>query len=86
MPNLFAAVLGGNQTGSRLGEDHEVVFVVAEDEPEARAKAKTKWAGESPAGLHVDSIGKLDLVDGYRITLVPQGEGDRISVNQKSSS
>ncbi len=86
MPSFYAAVLGGNQTGSRLGEDHEVVFVVAEDEEEARAKAKTKWSGETTAGLHIDSLAKIDLVDGYTIQLAPDGDGDSISVNQKSST
>jgi hypothetical protein len=86
MPSLYAVVLGGNQTGSRLGEDHEVVFVVAEDEPEARAKAKSKWSGETTAGLHIDSIAEIDIVDGFRIQLAPEGEGDCISVNQNSST
>ena len=86
MPSLFAVVLGGNQTGSRLGEDHEVVFVAAEDEAEARAKAKRKWSGETTAGLHIDSLAKVDLVDGFRIDLTPDGEGDRIAVNQNSST
>ena len=29
--HLFAAFLGGELAASRMGEDHEVVFVVAED-------------------------------------------------------
>ncbi len=71
MPTLFAAVLGGNQSGSRLNENHEVVFVVAKDEAEARANAKTKWSGETMAGLHIDSLAEIDIVDGFRIQLSP---------------
>jgi len=86
MPSLYAVALGGNQTGSRLGEDHEVVFVVAGDEAEARAKAKTKWSGRTTAGLHIDSLAAVDVVDGFRIKLTPDGGGDCISVNQNSSA
>ncbi len=85
MSSLYAVVLGGNQTGSRLGEDHEVVFVVADDEAQARAKAKTKWSGKTTAGLHIDSLAKIDTIDGFRLQLTPEGEGDRIAVNQNSS-
>ena len=43
--HLFAAYLGGELGPGRVGEDHEVVFVVAEDELTARRAAKAKWGG-----------------------------------------
>jgi hypothetical protein len=57
-----------------MGEDHEVVFVVAEDMPSARRAAKEKWGGDGRA--HVDALTRLDMIDGYAIGLQPQGDGD----------
>ncbi len=41
--HLFAAFLGGEPEPGRIGEDHEVVFVVAEDMASARRAAEAKW-------------------------------------------
>jgi len=38
--HLYAAFLGGELTDGRMGEDHEVVFVVADDVISARRAAK----------------------------------------------
>jgi hypothetical protein len=57
-----------------MGEDHEVVFVVAEDMVEARRAAKTKWGGDGRA--HVDALTRLDMIDGYAVGLAPEGTGD----------
>jgi hypothetical protein len=59
-----------------MGEDHEVVFVVAEDTPSARRAAKTKWGGDGRP--HVDALTRLDMIDGYAIALRQQGEGDAL--------
>jgi hypothetical protein len=57
-----------------MGEDHEVVFVVAEDMLSARHAAKEKWGGDGRA--HVDALTRLDMIDGYAIGLQRQGDGD----------
>lgn len=72
--HLYAAFLGGDLGPARMGEDHEVVFVVAEDMRSARAAAKAKWGGGGRS--HVDALTRLDMVDGYAIALAPGGEGD----------
>jgi Domain of Unknown Function (DUF1543) len=72
--HLFAAYLGGELGPGRMGEDHEVVFVVAEDMRSARRAAKEKWGGDGPA--HVDALTRLDRIDGYAIHLHLQGDGD----------
>ncbi len=69
MLHLYAVVLGGKFSGERLGEDHETVFVVAEDEEQARAKAKAKWSGAVEKGLHIDALACVDQVDGYAVRL-----------------
>jgi hypothetical protein len=73
MLHLYAVVLGGRLAGARLGEDHETVFVVAENEKQARSKAKAKWAGASRKGLHVDAVTCVEAVDGYAVRLAPIG-------------
>jgi hypothetical protein len=65
--HLYAAFLGGPIAGARMGEDHEVVFVVADDAGDAKAKAKTKWGGVGRC--HVDAVQRVDVVDGYEVAL-----------------
>ena len=72
--HLFAAFLGGELTAGRMGEDHEVVFVVAEDMRTARRAAMAKWGGDGRA--HVDALTRLDMVDGFAIALEQSGTGD----------
>jgi Domain of Unknown Function (DUF1543) len=72
--HLYAAFLGGELASGRIGEDHEVVFVVAEDMPSAKAAAKAKWGGDSRP--HVDALTQLDAIDGYAIVLEPGAAGD----------
>jgi hypothetical protein len=72
--HLYAAFLGGELGPGRMGEDHEVVFVVAEDEISARRAAKVKWGGDGRP--HVDALTRLDRIDGHAIGLTAQGEGD----------
>jgi hypothetical protein len=73
--HLFAAFLGGELTPGRMGEDHEVVFVVADDVVTARRAAKAKWGGDGRA--HVDALTRIDMIDGYEIRLEDSGSGDR---------
>jgi hypothetical protein len=73
--HLYVAFLGGELSPGRMGEDHEVVFVVAEDMKAARSAAKAKWGGEGRS--HVDALTRLDMIDGHTITLgASTGSGD----------
>ena len=60
-----------------MGEDHEVVFVVASDPGQAKAAARSKWSGSGRG--HVDAVRRIDQVDGYELSLLPVegGSGDR---------
>jgi hypothetical protein len=51
---LFAVYLGGQLAPQRMGEDHEVVFVVSEDTRSARESARSKWTGLGRA--HIDAV------------------------------
>ncbi len=64
---LYAVYLGGELAPGRMGEDHEVIHVVAPDVPEARHLAKAKWRGSGRP--HVDAVLHLDVVDGYAVVL-----------------
>lgn len=78
--NLYAAYLGGDFQLERMGEDHEVVFVVAEDAAAAKAAAKAKWQGHGRA--HVDALRQIDRVDGFDVVLTRGDPGDRTSLDQ----
>ena len=67
---LYAVYLGGDPAPGRIGEDHEVVFVVADDVKAARRLAREKWRGDDPKP-HVDMVQELDVVDGYAVSLSP---------------
>ena len=69
--HLYAAFLGGELTVGRMGEDHELVFVVAADMADARKSATKNWGGAGRA--HVDALTQLDAIDGYAITLDQSG-------------
>lgn len=73
-PALFAVYLGGDPPDGRMGEDHEVVFVVGDDIKDVRARARAKWGGHGPA--HVDAVQRLDTIDGFAILLEHAGGGD----------
>ena len=64
---LFAVLLGGSGGPGRLSEDHETVFVVAEDERSAKTQARKKWTGHGRP--HVDALSSVESVDGYDITV-----------------
>ena len=79
--HLYAAFLGGPAGDGRMGEDHEVVFVVAEDGQAAKQAARSKWGGTGRG--HVDAVERLDVVDGYHVSLRATGEGpvDRVALD-----
>jgi hypothetical protein len=77
--DLFAVYLGGDLARGRMGEDHEVVFVVGDDVREARRQARAKWTGQGKA--HVDAIQRLRSIDGHRISLEHVGGGDDIDLD-----
>ena len=72
--HLYAAFLGGELAAGRVGEDHEVVFVVADDTESARRAAKAKWGGDGRP--HVDALTRLDVIDGFAVGLEPAASGD----------
>jgi hypothetical protein len=72
--HLYAAFLGGELAKGRMGEDHEVVFVVADDTTAARKAALQKWSGSGRG--HVDAVTRLDMIDGYSVRVAPGGTGD----------
>lgn len=72
--HLYAAYLGGPLVEGRMGEDHEVVLVVAADRREAKSKAKAKWHGAPPG--HLDALVRVDRVDGHEVSLSEVGGGD----------
>jgi hypothetical protein len=77
--NLFAAYLGGPPGEGRMGEDHEVVFVVADTPQDAKTRAKMKWTGMGRG--HVDAVQRLQMVDGYEVDLTLVGEGDETELS-----
>jgi hypothetical protein len=77
--NLFCVFLGGPLAEGRMGEDHEVVFVVAPDAQAARGLGRAKWSGEGRP--HVDAVEKIRTVDGYRVAVTLSGvEGDELEL------
>lgn len=67
MKNLYAILLGGKIRAENLMEDHQLVFVVAANEKEARKQAKLKWP--EAESIHVDGTQRIKQVDGYKISL-----------------
>ena len=54
-----------------LYEQHSNYFVVAEDIREAQKKARQNPIYKRKK-MHIDGIQELNVVDGFRITLVPE--------------
>ena len=77
--HLYAVYLGGDLAPGRMGEDHEVVFVVGDDTNDVRRRARAKWSGAGRA--HVDAVRRLDTIDGFAITLDEVGGGDRTELD-----
>ncbi len=81
--NLYAVLLGGKIRKNHLMEDHHLVFVVAENEQEARKLSKKKWDAED---IHVDGTQKIIMVDGYKLVLQKTDEqDDDLGINSEYS-
>lgn len=76
---LYVVYLGGKVAVGRMGEDHEVVVVVASDVVAARKAAKARWSGIGDP--HVDAVRELDVVDGHQITLVAVAAEDNAPID-----
>lgn len=77
---LYVVYLGGDVISGRLGEDHEVVLLVARNADEARRCARAKWRGAGSA--HVDAIAEVRQVDGHIVRLQPtSSDTDEIIVD-----
>ena len=64
---LYAVYLGGDPPDGRMGEDHEVVFVVGTDVKDVRRRALAKWGGES---VHTSTwCSASERVDGFEVHL-----------------
>ena len=68
MSSLYAVVLGGEPnrfaSWARITKWFSWLPMTRR---RARAKAKTKWSGKTTAGLHIDSLAKIDTIDGFRL-------------------
>ncbi|QXC62225.1 DUF1543 domain-containing protein [Aquihabitans sp. G128] len=71
--DLYAVYLGGDLSPGRIGEDHEVVFVVGDDVRDVRKRGRAKWQGKGRC--HVDAIVRIDQVDGHAIAATPSPDG-----------
>ena len=76
---LFAVYLGGDLAEGRMGEDHEVVFVVGTDVKEARRRARAKWGGRGKP--HIDAVRRIATIDGFRVTLEHVGGEDHTELD-----
>ena len=76
MKKLYLAYLWAD-SADRLIEDHDVMFVVAEDAFEAKAKAKAKTILKS--GVHLDVMIEIKNVDGFDIELIESWNQESIT-------
>ncbi len=76
---LYAAYLGGDLADGRMGEDHEVVFVVGSNTADVRRRARAKWSGHGSA--HIDAIQRLDRIDGFEVALNEVGGDDQTTLD-----
>lgn len=80
--HLYAVYLGGDLAPGRMGEDHEVVFVIGSDDmKDVRKRAKRKWTGAGRP--HIDAVVRIDQIDGHTVGLTPCGEGDVVQLERK---
>ncbi|HPF69639.1 MAG TPA: DUF1543 domain-containing protein [Candidatus Krumholzibacteria bacterium] len=73
---LFAVMLGGNAPKSHT-ELHDMVFTCGERLEDTWDQMLDQWFG-APDGLHVDSWGELERVDGHRVALRPEPQDGRL--------
>ncbi|MFH1000589.1 MAG: DUF1543 domain-containing protein [Bacteroidota bacterium] len=84
MEKLFAVLLGGKIRPNNLMEDHQLVFIVAENEKQARKLAKLKWPEAD--SIHIDGTQLIEQVDGFKISLKKEDtQDDLLSLNNNYS-
>ncbi|MDD5769475.1 MAG: DUF1543 domain-containing protein [Candidatus Gracilibacteria bacterium] len=77
---LYGVYLGGKKSNGIL-EDHDLIFVVASSEDEAKLLAKSKtWIKNE---LHTDGIICVENIDGYKINLIKNSKEDCLKWNTK---
>lgn len=84
MEKLYAVLLGGKIREENLMEDHQLVFVVAKDEKEARRLAKLKWPEAD--SIHVDGTQVINQVDGFQISLEKSADKGDLSLTNNDYS
>ncbi len=65
MKKIYVALLGRNPSDN-LMEKHKIVYVIAENDDEAKVLAKEKWIAEK---VHVDGVKSIEEIDGYKISV-----------------
>ncbi len=65
---LFVVLLGGRAQGCHI-ELHDLVFIVGNSLEETYPRLVKKWFGIQKS-LHIDSSIELDIIDGYKISLL----------------
>ncbi len=77
---LFAVYFGWKNEKEDFIESHDIVFVVAKSEQDAKEKAKEKTVLKY--GLHIDGIINISIVDWYDIVLAKSLiNNDKLKVN-----
>lgn len=81
---LYGVYLGGKIREKSLIEDHQLVFVVAKNEKEARLLGKSKWEAKD---IHIDGTILIENVDSYDIVLheTQNGKVAQNKINNKYS-
>ena len=72
--HLYAAFLGGELPDGRMGEDHKWCSSWRTTPQRPSKAAKQKWGGGGRG--HVDAVTRLDMIDGYAVSLQLAGSGD----------
>lgn len=82
MKTLWAIYLGGRYSDGFI-EDHEIVFVIAENKDEAKilAKAKTKITND----VHCDGVISITNVDGYDISIKQSNDIEKVDYDNTYS-
>lgn len=82
MKTLWAIYLGGRYADGFI-EDHEIVFVVAENREEAKqlAKDKTKIIND----VHCDGVISIVNVDGYDINIKQSSNNENVEYDNTYS-
>jgi FAD/FMN-containing dehydrogenase len=75
---LFAVLVGGRHARANI-ELHDVQFVAAGSIEEAVRVLQDRWWG-TPSSLHIDAYAELNVIDGHRVELSDEANGQRVSL------